>query len=183
MKNLSLYALLPAVLLLAFLFTPGVGYFSAQKQFAARDQGRAMEVSRQKAAEDARRAEIQKRAEEDAIERQKEREQQERLKEEKKQRDYEDAISKLKEDVAAYSSESDTFAKEYADLEVKLVQLRDRKEAEDRATFELAKQVELGKIERRTAEMEIQRMVGMVSGRLSSSPILAPPPPIPSPGK
>jgi len=183
MKNLYFYLLLPAVLLLLFLFTPGFGYFAAQEKIAARDHARAEEIASIKAAEDLKRAEIQKRAEEDALIRQQENEQQERLKEEKKRQDYEDAINKLKSDIAAFNGDADAFSKEIADLEIQILKLRDRKEAQDRETLELAKQVELAKIERRTAEIEIQRMVSMVGERLSSSPLLSPPPPPPLPGR
>ena len=182
MKNLSLYLILPALMLLAFVFTPGIGYLASQERIAAREEARAEEAARVKAEEDARRAEIEKRAEEDARARQEESAKAERAKEEKKRKDYEDAIAKLTEDINAFSSEADAYSKEVAELEIQLVKLRDRKEKEDRETLELAKQVELAKIERRIAEMEIQRMVTMVREDLNSSPLLVPPP-APPPAK
>jgi hypothetical protein len=177
MKNLYLYLILPAILLVVFLFTPGFGYFAAQEKLEARELASEQESERLKAEEEAKRADIQKRAEEDALERQREREEQDRLKEEKKRKDYEDGIARLKEDIATYSADSDTFTKELNALQLQLSKLRDKKEVEDRQTLELAKQVELAKIERRTAELEIQRMVTMVSKTLTSSPLLKPTPP------
>lgn len=171
-----LYLILPAVMLAAFLFTPGMGYLAAQKEIAARVAAREEAVRQTKAAEDAKRAEIQQRAEEDARARQRENEALERAKEEKKRKEYEDAVNKLKEETATYIRETEAFNKENAALEVELGKLRDRKESLNRENFDLAKQVELAKIERRTAELEIQRMVGMVSRTLSASPLLAPPP-------
>jgi chromosome segregation ATPase len=176
MKNFSFYLFLPLILLVAFLFTPSVGYFAAQKKIEAREIAQAEELARVKAAEDEKRAEIEKRAEEDARARQEESAKAELAKEEKKRKDYEDAIAKLEEDIKTFSGEADAFAAEIANLEIQLVKLRDRKEAEDRETLELAKQVELAKIDRRIAEMEIQRMVAMVREDLNSSPLLVPPP-------
>jgi chromosome segregation ATPase len=172
MKNFSFYLFLPLILLVAFLFTPSVGYFAAQKKIEAREIAQAEELARVKAAEDEKRAEIEKRAEEDARARQEESAKAELAKEEKKRKDYEDAIAKLEEDIKTFSGEADAFAAEIANLEIQLVKLRDRKEAEDRETLELAKQVELAKIDRRIAEMEIQRMVAMVREDLNSSPLI-----------
>lgn len=183
MKNFRLYLILPAILLVAFLFTPGQGYFSAQKQILAKEKAREEAVEQAKIAEETKRAEIQKRAEQDAIARQKENEAVERAKAEKKRKDYEDAINKLQEDIATFTSESEAYGKEVTELESQLAKLRDRKESENRATFDLSKEVELAKIERRTSELEIQRMVGMVSRTLTSSPLLTPPAPPPAPKK
>jgi len=177
MKNIQLFLVIPALLLLAFLFTPGYGYFAAQKEITAKQEAREKAAAEARQAEEAKRLEIQKRAEEDAITRQKENELLERAKEDKRRKDYEDAINKLRDDIATFTRETEGHTKESADLEATLAKLRDQKEAANRDTFDLAKQVELAKIERRIAEMEIQRMVAMVSRNLSSSPLLAPPPP------
>ncbi|HUG09735.1 MAG TPA: hypothetical protein VMM36_01920 [Opitutaceae bacterium] len=181
MKNFSFYLFLPLILLVAFLFTPGVGYFAAQKKIEAKEVAKAEELARIEAAENEKRIEIEKRAEEDARTRQEESANAERTKEEKKRKDYEDAISKLEEDIKTFSGEADAHAAEIANLEIQIVKLRDRKETGDRETLELAKQVELAKIDRRIAEMEIQRMVAMVREDLNTSPLLVPPVPPPAP--
>lgn len=176
MKNIHLFLVIPALLLLAFLFTPGYGYFAAQKEIVAKQEAREKAAAEAKQVEEAKRLEIQKRAEEDAIARQKENELQERAKDDRRRKDFEDAINKLRDDIATFTRETEAQAKESADFEAQLGNLRDRKEAANRDTLDLAKQIELAKIERRIAEMEIQRMVAMVSRNLSSSPLLAPPP-------
>lgn len=179
MKSLYLYIVVPAVLLAAFLFTPGVGYFSAQKQIAAKVARLEAEKAAKKAEEDTKRKEIERKAAEDARQRQADREAQEKAKAEKKERDYQEANQKLQNEINEHSTEADKFAKEAADLEIQLTKLRARKEQATREAFELAKQVELAKINRRNAEIEIQRMVDMVAQRLNASPLSAPPPPPP----
>lgn len=180
MKNIHLFLVIPTLLLLAFLFTPGYGYFAAQKEIAAKQEAREKAAAELRQAEETKRLEIQKRAEEDAVARQKENEIQERAKEDKRRKDFEDAINKLREDIATFTRETEAHAKESAELESQLAKLRDRKEAANLETLALAKEVEIKKIERRISEMEIQRMVGMVSRNLSSSPLLAPTPPAPA---
>lgn len=179
MKSFYLYIVVPVVLLLVFLFTPGVGYFSAQKQIAAKVARLESEKAAKKAEEDAKRKEVERKAADDARQRQAEREAQEKAKAEKKERDYQDALAKLTAEMNEYATEADKFAKEAADLEIELTKLRARKEQTTREAFELAKQVELAKINRRNAEIEIQRMVDMVAQRLNASPLSAPPPPPP----
>jgi chromosome segregation ATPase len=118
-------------------------------------------------------------AQEDAKERQAKREAEDKAKADKKEKDFQDAVGKLQADINEYSGEADKFAKEAADLEIQLTKLRSRKEQATREAFELAKQVELAKVNRRNAELEIQRMVDMVAQKLNSSPLSAPPPPPP----
>jgi hypothetical protein len=60
-----------------------------------------------------------------------------------------------------------------------LVRLRNAKEKANTDTFTLAKHVETLKIDRRSAEIEIQRMVDMVGQRLNSSPLSTYTPPAP----
>ena len=165
------YLIAPVALLLAFLFTPSVGYFSAQKQIAAKVEAEANRKAEQKAAEDARKAEIEKKATADAQKRQAERDAEDLAKLQKKEKDYADAMNKLKEETAGYSADTDKLVKENAELEIQLGNLRNQKEKTNRETFELAKQVELAKISRRNAELEIQRMIEMVGNKVGASTI------------
>ena len=180
MKNLALYLIIPAFLLVAFLFTPGLGYFAAQKEIDAREAARKAEIAKKQAEEEAKRAEIQKRAEADALARQKEREEEDRKKAEAKEKAYQDAIDKLNSDIAEYTKDADKYSSEVNAYELQLAKLRDKKEKLNSETFDLQKKVELAKIERRTAEMEVQRMVSMVADKLDTSPLMTPPPPPPA---
>lgn len=184
MKSLYLYLIIPLAMLAAFLFTPSVGYFAAQKKIEAKIAAEKAEDARKRAEEAARQHEIERQAEEDARRHQEERERQEREREAKKEREYQDIINQLKGDLATYSGEGDKLQKEANDLELQISKARTEKEQLNRQSFELAKQVELQKVNRRNAELEIQRMVDMVAQRVNASPMSAmPPPPPPPPSK
>ncbi len=175
------YLIAPVALLLAFLFTPSVGYFSAQKEINAKLDAEAKRKAEAKIADDSRKAEIERKATEDARKRQAEREAEEQAKLQKKEKDYADAMTKLKDETNGYIADTDKLVKENAELEIQLGNLRNQKERTNRETFELAKQVELEKINRRNAELEIQRMVEMVGTKVGSSTIATIPVPPPTP--
>jgi chromosome segregation ATPase len=182
MKNLYIYVLIPAVLFVAFLYTPGLGYKSAMQELQAKNERIKSEKAAAKAAEDARRADIERKATEDAKKRQEQRDAEERAKEARKVKDYEDAMKQLRDEAAKYASEADGFQRDANALELQLNELRSLKEKTNREVFELSKQVELAKVGRRNAEIEIQRMVDMVAQRLGASSLAAMPPPAPAGG-
>ncbi|MBI2517394.1 MAG: hypothetical protein HYV95_10835 [Opitutae bacterium] len=170
------YLIVPAVLLGTFLFF----YNGALKEMAAKEATKTAEKAAIKAAEDKRKAEIEAKASADAKRRQEERDAEERARAEKKEKDYLDAMKKLKDEADNYSAESDKLAKEAADLDIQLGSLRTQKEKSTREVFELAKQVELAKVSRRNAEIEIQRMVEMLGTKAGASTLATiPPPPAP----
>lgn len=173
------YIIVPIVLLGVFIFF----YRGALQEMAAKDERLRLEAAALQAAEDARRAEVEARAAADAKKRQDEREAQERAKEEKKIKDYEDAMKQLRDETGRYASEADALSKQANELEVQLTELRNLKEKTNREAFELAKQVELAKVQRRNAELEIQRMVDMVAQRVGASSMAQMPPPPPAPGR
>lgn len=171
------YIIVPVVLLGVFIFF----YRGALQEMAAKDELKRKEAAALQAADDARRKEIEARAAEDARKRQEEREAVERAKEEKKIREYEDAMKQLREETARYASEADALSKQANGLEIQLAEMRTLKEKTNREAFDLAKQVELAKIQRRNAELEIQRMVDMVAQRVGNSSLAQmPPPPAPT---
>lgn len=172
------YIIVPVVLLGVFIFF----YRGALQEMAAKDERKRIEAAALQAAEDARRKEVEARAAEDARKRQEEREAVERAKEEKKIREYEDVMTQLRDEAARYSAEADALSKQANALEVELAELRTLKEKTNREAFELAKQVELAKVRRRNAELEIQRMVDMVAQRVGASSLAQMPPP-PPPGR
>jgi len=77
----------------------------------------------------------------------------------------------------------DVAAKQLAALEIELDTLHKAKDTTSREAFDLAKKVELARIARRNAELEIQRMTEMVSRKTQDSFLtrLPPPPPPPKP--
>ncbi len=174
MKKLIVYVICPVVMFAVFL----VFYRSALADMKVRDDNKKAQIAAQKRVDDERRERIEAQAKADAEKRQKAREEEERLKAEKKAKEYQDAIDKLNHDRMTFLAEADKYTEEKNTLELELNRLRTLKERTNTETFALAKQIESLKIERRTAELEIQRLVDMVGQRLNASPLstFTPPP-------
>ena len=170
------YLIVPGTLLAVFLFF----YNSALKEMKAKEVAIQVEKDHVKAEDDKRKALIEQQATADAAKRQQERDEADRAKEEKKRRDYQEVITLLTKDVNSNIASTDKYAKETADLELQINSLRNQKEKLNAETFELAKQVERAKIDRRNAELEIQRMVEMVAKKIADSSMtnIPPPPPV-----
>lgn len=174
------YVIVPAVLLAVFAFL----YNGALNEMEAKEKARIAKVEAAAKVEADRKAEVEKKATAEALARQAERAAKEKENEEKKERAYQDAMNALKREADDYMVQTAKFNKEAAELEATLQQTRTSKERLTRDTLELAKQVELAKINRRSAELEIQRMFRMVSMKLNDSSIAtAPPPPLTPPAK
>lgn len=169
------YFIVPGALLLGFLFV----YNGAMKEMTEKENRKQAEIAAIKAEDDRRRADLDRKATEDAQRRQAEREAEEKAKADKREKDYTDAMTLLKNEADKYASEADAAAAEAAKLEIELANLRTQREKTNREAFELSKQVETAKIARRTAELEIQRMVDMVAQRIGASSFAAMPPPPP----
>jgi hypothetical protein len=170
------YLIVPAVLLIVF----GYFYNGALQEMRAKADAQQAATARVKAEEKKHKEEIDAKATADAQQRQEKREAEDRAKETKRQRDYDDALKQLKDETANYTSEANRLAKEAADLELQISQTRTANEQFNRETLELAKQVEQAKINRRNAELEIQRMIETVDKRISDNTSIAIPPPPPS---
>jgi septal ring factor EnvC (AmiA/AmiB activator) len=167
------YFIFPVVLLIVF----GVYYTQvAQPAMAAQVLVEQKRLAAQQAAEDARRKDIELKAQEDARKAQaardeKEREHQEKLRAEKEQQERD-----LRAETAKYENDAARLNKQIADLEIAITSLRNQREETKREAFELAKKVELAKIDRRTAETEIQRMYEMVAQKIADSTLTQVPP-------
>lgn len=169
------YVIVPACLLVGFIFV----YRGAVSNIEAREK-HLKEMADQKAADDAKQhQEIERKAAEDAAKQSAKRAEEDRLKQEKKDNDYKNAMNQLKTEADTYSSEADKLAKESAELELTLTQTRTLKDKTNTEVFDLTKQVELAKINRRNAELEIQRLIEMVGAKASASALTAMPPAAP----
>ena len=169
------YFIVPTILLVGFIFL----YRGATAEMNRKAEIQLAAKKAEKAVEEARRLEVEKIAQADAEKRQKVREQEEKTKLLKKEKDYTDAMAKLKHESDGYAAESDKLSKEAADLEIALVNGRILRDKTSRESFELSKQVELAKINRRNAELEIQRLIEMVGSKAGASTLAAMPPPPP----
>ena len=174
------YLIVPAVLLAVFAFF----YNGALNEMKMKEETRLATVAKIAATEAARKAEVEQKAQAEALKRQEERAAADKAREDKKERDYRDAMNALKKEADDYSTQTVKLNKEAADLEASLQQTRTDKERLTREALDLAKQVELAKINRRSAELEIQRMFDMVARKLNESSIAtSPPPPLTPPAK
>lgn len=169
------YVIVPLVLLAVF----GFFYNGALKEMKEKEDARIAKIEATNKAEAERKKAIEEKAQAEAAKRQEERAANDKAKEEKKEKDYQDAMNALKKEADDYTAQIAKLTKEAADLEAEILKTRNDKERLTREALELAKQVELAKINRRTSELEIQRMVEMVSKKLSESSLTALPPPPP----
>ena len=169
------YFIVPLLLLGGFIFL----YRASSEEMRIKEVKHQAEIVALKATEEAHRIEIEKKAQEDAEKRQKEREKEELAKQQKKEKEYNDIMTRLKNESDALDAENTKLAKESADLEIALVNGRILRDKTSRESFELSKQVELAKINRRSAELEIQRLIEMVGTKAGASTLAAMPPPPP----
>jgi len=89
---------------------------------------------------------------------------------------FEASKQKLADETASFQQEADSYAKQAADLQAQLNSLQTDHDKLSREVFELQKQVELAKIDRRTADLEIQRTYDMVTQKITASPLTYAPP-------
>lgn len=162
------YLAIPIALLLLF----GGLYWLHPQTTADRARAAAAETARQKEADAKREQERQAKADAD-------RRLAERLAEEKKQDDAKRAkraaeADRLAAEVAAGEAQANTLAAEVAQAQRQLADLRARKDRLNRDTFELEKNVELTRLAKRTAELELQRLTALLATRAST---LTPPTP------
>jgi hypothetical protein len=174
-----MYLIFPGVMLGVFL----VIYFAHEKEADLRERTRAEEVMKKKA-EDKRQKDIaEEKAKESAQKAQKEREQEEAKKDAERQAKSAAIDKEIADTTAAAVAEADKNAKQAAALEVELDRLHKAKDQLSRQTFDLAKQVELAKVDKGNAEMESQRMVEMIARRAAESSMTRMPMPPAPPAK
>ena len=171
------YVIFPVVLLLTF----GIYYTQiAKPEMAEQERAAAKKVEQQQAADEARRKEIELKAQVDAQAQQQARELRDHEKQEKARHDREDQDQKIAEDTAKYENMAAALTKQIADLDKEVADLRTKRENLTRDIFDAAAKAELAKIDRQNAELEIQRMYEMVAQKVSDSFLtkLPPPPPV-----
>ncbi len=177
------YLIVPSALLAVFL----VFERSFNRERTAAETIRAAEVATAKAAEEIRLAELREKTADEARSRTAQREMEERDRAEKKRRDAEGALLAIESEATKHAAEAARLARETEALDRQLTDLRAQKQRAHEAAFALERQVEQGRIDRRNADLEIQRTTKMVAARLLESPwanpLLAAPPAASAPGK
>ena len=160
------YLIVPGALLLVFL-----GFErNFQKTRRAEEFVRAEVEAMVKTIEDEERANQQLAAHRDAEKRAADRERQEQERAAKKRRDSENIIATLQTQAEDQEADLARLASETEALKTQLTRARTRRDMLERETFDLARAVELQRIDRRSADMEIQRTTAMVTARLNDSP-------------
>jgi|SRR5687768_15259040 len=166
-----MYIIFPSIMLAGFL----VIYFSHKEKAEAKERAHIELVAKEKAAAEEKKKVAEAKARDDARKRQEERDAEEKKKQDEKAAKQAADDKKVRDQTAEYTAKADTAAKQVSNLESELDRLRKEKDQTSRETFDLAKQVELARIARRNAEMEIQRMTEMVARRAAESAMTRPP--------
>jgi len=170
------YVLFPTFLLIVF----SVYYTQFAKPAMLAQEAAAKKVAEDKAAADeAARQQIEKKAQEDARRQQEERAKKDRDREEKAKREQEEQDKLVRDETAKLEGEAASLTKQIADEQKVISDLRTQREATNREVFDDAAKVELAKIDRRNAELEIQRMYDQVAQRVDDSFLTQAPPPAP----
>ena len=171
------YVILPVILLIVF----SVYYTKVAKpEMAAAEAAKEKRIADANAAEEAHRKEIEAKAQEDARKAQEARDQKERANQEKARKDKEEQDRKIQDETAKFENEAASLTKQIAAMDAEIANLRNKRDVATREVLDLAKSVELAKINRRTAALEIQRMYEMVAQKVADSSLTkAPPPPPP----
>ena len=174
-----IYILAPAIMLGGFLFI----YFGHVETMHKKEAAKAAQVRAEKEAADKKKQEAETKARADAKKRQDERDAEDAKKEKEKADKQAADDKKVRDAIAEFTAKGDAAAKQAANLEIELDRLRKEKDRLSRETFDMAKQVELARIARRNAELEIQRMTEMIARRAGDSMMTRPPAAPPAPAK
>jgi hypothetical protein len=146
-----------------------VFYVSETKKREEKEAQRQVALKNKEAAKKAEQAAIEAKARADAEKRTADAKAAAAAKEAERVAKWEAVGREIQEATNKHNADADRYAKRSAALELELTNLRAEKEKLNREAFELAKQVELGKINRRTAELEIQRITAMIAAKASQS--------------
>jgi hypothetical protein len=166
-----LYFIFPLALTFIFVFF----YLTHVKEAKEKDRLRKIEVARIQKIEADKKADIEEKARQDAARRAAERAAEDARKEAKKIADWEAVGKEIQDATDKNIAEADAFARQIAALEIELDSLRRAKEKLNSDVLTQAKAVERAMIDKRTAELEVQRRTEMVRQRAASSSMTAMP--------
>ena len=166
-----MYVIFPSAMLGVFLFF----YFAEAKDAELREKKRVEMVAKQKTEDDERKRVIEEKARQDAEKRAAERAAEEKKKEDDKIAKWQAETKRIQDEIDKDTATGNRLAKEAADLEIQLDTLRKSKDKANRDAFDLLKQVELAKVARRNAELEVQRTTEMISRKAAQSSLVKPP--------
>ena len=166
-----MYLIFPGAMLAGFL----VIYLSHVEKTHVKEKEAKAKIAEQKAEAESKKKVAEAKAREDAKKRTDERDALETKALQEKIAKQAANDKEVRDATAGYTAKADAAAKQVGAQEAELDRLRKEKDQTSRETFEIAKQVELARIARRNAELEIQRMTEMVVRRASDSSLTRPP--------
>jgi len=169
-----LYIIAPAVMLVVFTFF----YFSQAKRLEEQEIARQEAIEQKRQEDEAKRAAIEEKARLDAAKRAEEREAEAAKKEADRVAKFLAEGAEIQQATDEYNAEADRYAKEIAALEIKLDTLRKQKEELNAQVLASAKRVEQAQIDKRNAEIEIQRKTEVMINRAESSTLAQMPAPV-----
>lgn len=172
-----MYLIFPSAMLGLFL----VFYLSHQKESEQKEQDRKVAIAKKQADEKAIKDKAEATAKEQALKTQREREEADKKKADERRAKQVKADTDLRDEINKLIAEGTNFQKEATALAAELKRLQEERERSNREAFDLLKQVELGKVARRNAEIENARLTEMIAQRADRSAMATPPPPPPPP--
>lgn len=160
-----LYLTVPLILVTLF----GGIYWQHSRTVTAHAVEKAAAVAAAQQVEAGKKAEAERQARADADKRAADRLAEEQNKAAEKKARYEEDGRVLAADTARYTAKVTALTAELAAQEKQLADLRARRAALNTETFTLAKEVELARIAKRNAELEIQRLTEMVARQAAAA--------------
>lgn len=154
---------------LVFAAVFGGIYWQHTQSAAAEALGKQAEVARADQEVAAKKATAERQAREDADKRAAARVAEEKKTEAEKKARWENESKTIATDTATYTGQAVASNAELARLNAQLVALRATKEAAAQEAFEFARSIELDRIKKRNAELEIQRLTELLTTRATGS--------------
>jgi len=170
-----IYYIIPLILTIAFVFF----YVTHVKEAEEKARVRKAEIARMLEEEAAKKAEIEENARQDAARRTAERLAAETKKEADRIAAWEAVGKEIQDATDKNNGEANEFARKIAKIEIELDAMRRGKETLNAEVLTQAKAVERALIDKRTAEIEVQRRIQMVRNRTAESSLVQVPVAVP----
>ena len=144
-------------------------YSQDMKRLDAIEKQREDAITAQKAADEAKRQELQRKAKAESDRRQAEQAAAVAAKEAESTARWNDETNRIKAQVDKANAETADYDNKAKALQDQLDALQKKKEQDTRDDFDLTKEVEKGRVDQETAELDNQRMIDMIANRASQS--------------
>jgi len=171
-----IYLVAPVIMLVIFTFF----YFSHAEEMAQKEEIRKERVAAELEAEAIRKAQIEEEARVDAEKRTAEREEKAEQREADRVAKWDAESKEIRMATAGHKAEADRHAANLAAMEIELDSLRQATAKTNADELALEKRVEMARIAKRNAELEIQRKTEMMLRTAERSAVAQMPPPVPT---